>query len=63
MRKELLEWRELKKETNLRVFIANTVSTPQYGCETWTVQKRCESRLQVCEMTLVEHVHTSGNFQ
>ena len=50
MRKELLERRELKKETKLRGFNAIVVPTLLYSCETWTVQKRHESRLQACEM-------------
>ena len=40
MRKEVLEQRELKKKTKLRVFNAMLVLTLLYGCETWTVQKR-----------------------
>ena len=50
MSKEVLERRELKKETKLRVFNVMLVPPLLYGCETWTVQKRHESRLQACEM-------------
>ena len=48
----MLEQRELKKETKLRVLNAMVVPTLLYRCETWTVQKRHESRLQACEMVL-----------
>ena len=50
MRKEVLGRRELKKEMKLQVFNAMAVPTLLYGCETWTVQMRHESRLQACEM-------------
>ena len=50
MRKEVLERRELKKETKLRVFNAMLVPTLLHGCETWTVQRRHESMLQAREM-------------
>ena len=44
-RKEVMERRELKTETKLRVVNAMVMPTLQHGCETWTVQKRHESRL------------------
>ena len=56
MRKEVLERRELKKETKLRVFNAMVVPTLLYGYETWTVQKRHESRLQACEMMCLRRI-------
>ena len=50
MRREVLEQRELKKETKLRVFNVMVVPTLLYRCEAWTVQKGHKSRMQACEM-------------
>ena len=56
MRSEVLERRELNKETKMKVFNAMVVPTLLYGCETWTVQKRQESRLQATEMRFLRRV-------
>ena len=56
VRTEVLERRELRKETKMKVFNAMVVATLLYGCETWTVQKRHESRLQACEMHYLRRV-------
>ena len=39
VRTEVLERRELRKETKMKVFNAMVVATLLRGCETWTVQK------------------------
>ena len=46
MRKEVVERRDLQKETKMPVFNAMVVSTLLYRCETWTVQRRRISKLQ-----------------
>ena len=50
MRKEVLERRELQKTNIMRVFNAMVVPTLLYRCETWTILKRHESKLQTFEM-------------
>ena len=56
MRKEVLAEGVKEKETKLQVFNVMVVPTPLYGCETWTVQKRHESRLQACEMMCLRRI-------
>ena len=56
MRSEVLERRELSKGMKLRVFNAMVVPTLLYGCKTWTILKRHESRLQVTEMRFLRRV-------
>ena len=53
---EVLERRELRKETKMKVFNAMVVPTLLYGCQSWTVQKQHESRLQACEMRYLRRV-------
>ena len=50
MRKEVLERRELQKRSKMRVFNTMVVPTLIYGCETWTMQRRHESKIQAFEM-------------
>ena len=56
MRRGVLEIRELKKATKMRVYNAMVLPTMLYGCETWTVMKRHESRLQTTEMAYLRRV-------
>ena len=56
MRSEVLERRELSKGMKLRVFNAMVVPMLLYGCKTWTILKRHESRLQVTEMRFLRRV-------
>ena len=56
MRKEVLERRELKKATKMRVYNAMVIPTMLYGSETWTVMKRHESRLGATEMAYLRRV-------
>ena len=56
MRKEVLERRELKKATKMRVYNAMMIPTMLYGSETWTMMKRYESRLETTEMAYLRRV-------
>ena len=52
----MLERRELKKATKMRVYNAMVIPTMLYGSETWTVMKRHESRLGATEMAYMRRV-------
>ena len=56
MRKEVLERKELKKATKMRVYNVIVLPTMLYGSETWTVMKRHESRLGATEMAYLRRV-------
>ena len=56
MRKKVLERRELRKKTKMRVFNAMVVPTLLNGCESWTLQRRHESKLQAFEMVCLRRV-------
>ena len=56
MWKEVLDRKELKKATKMRVYNAIMLPTMLYGSETWTVMKRHESRLGATEMAYLRRV-------
>ena len=56
LRKEVLERRELSKDTKIRVFNTVNIPTLTYGCETWTLQKRHRSSIQALEMRYLRRV-------
>ena len=56
LRKVVLERRELQKKTKMQVFKAMVVPTLLFGCETWTMQRRHESKLQAFEMMCLRRV-------
>ena len=56
LRKEVLERRELSKDTKMRVFNTVIIPTLTYGCETWTLQKRHRSSIQALEMRYLRRV-------
>ena len=56
MQKEVLEKKELKKATKMRVYNAIVLLTMLYGSETWTMMKRHDSRLGATEMAYLRRV-------
>ena len=56
MRKEIIDRRELSKETKLRVINATVMPTLLYACETWTLLERHKSRIQALEMRCLRRV-------
>ena len=56
LRKLVLDRKELKKSTKMRVYNAMVLRTMLYECETWTLQKRHEGKLQALEMRYLRRV-------
>ena len=52
----MLERREPKKTTKMKVYNTMVIPTLMYGCETWTMSKRHESRLQATKMAYLRSV-------
>ena len=44
------------KKTKLRVFNAMVVPPLIYGCKTWSMQRKYESKIQACEMMFLRRV-------
>ena len=56
LREDVLERRELQKKSKMKVFNAMVVPTLLFGCETWTMQRRHESKLQAIKMMCLTRV-------
>ena len=53
---KLLEKRELRSNTKIKVYNACILPTLLYGCESWTLQARHMSRVQAVEMKYLRRV-------
>ena len=56
MKKQVMDRRELKKSTKMKVYNAMVLPTMLYECETWTLRKKHESKLQALEMRYLRRV-------
>ena len=56
LREDVLERRELQKKSKMKVFNAMVVPTLLFGCETWTMQRRHESKPQAIKMMCLTRV-------